>query len=100
MGNLILSALNITLYVKNKYMNKTTILFLIIWSILAIAAFVSSFWAPLVVEIFNLTFGGINMLVILTWLFGWISFKLEERKLNKLIDESNKLLDKELEDGM
>ena len=41
---------------------------MILWGILALAAFISAFFIPVLwVKIVSLLFGGVNMLVLLSW---------------------------------
>ena len=77
-------------------MTKGNFIFIAIWSILAICAFVSNFWAPLVLEIFNITFGGVNMLLIITWVLSWIKIRNNKKYLEEVIEKYNQELDEEL----
>lgn len=79
-------------------MEKTGKIMLLIWVILALISFVSSFWAPLYFKIIGLIFGGVNVIVILTWIISYFILKFQHKKLQKEIEESNKELDKELEE--
>lgn len=69
---------------------------LIIWALLAITSFVASFFAPLVVKIIGLVFGGVNIVVILTWIFSLLFDYISEARLQTLLEETNKLIDEEL----
>jgi pilus assembly protein TadC len=42
-------------------------IFVLIWIVLAVISFVSSFWAPLFFKILGIVFGSVNILVILCW---------------------------------
>lgn len=79
-------------------MEKTGKIMLLIWVILALISFVSSFWAPLYFKIIGLIFGGVNVIVILTWIISYFILKFQHRKLQKEIEKSNKELDKEFEE--
>lgn len=51
---------------------------------MALAAFISAFFIPVIwVKIVNLVFGGVNMLVILSWLISVIQAKKEFQKQKK-----------------
>jgi pilus assembly protein TadC len=47
----------------------------IIWSVLAIISFVSSFWAPLFFKIIGIAFGAVNIFVIIAWIVSIYMFK-------------------------
>lgn len=62
-----------------------------IWSILAILSFINPWIGlPLLTNIVNITFGIINMLVIITWIVSFFVMRKENKKLQKLIEETNK----------
>jgi uncharacterized membrane protein required for colicin V production len=69
---------------------------LIIWALLALSSFVSSFFAPLVVKIIGLTFGGVNIIIILTWVFSLLYKYIDEARLQAFLEEANKSIDEEL----
>lgn len=57
---------------------------MIFWGLMALVAFISAFFIPVIwVKIVNLVFGGVNMLVILSWLISVIQAKKEFRKNQK-----------------
>ena len=59
-----------------------------IWSILAILSFINPWIGlPLLINIVNITFGIINMLVIITWIVSFFVMRKENKKLQKLIEE-------------
>lgn len=59
-----------------------------IWSILAILSFINPWIGlPLLTNIVNITFGIINMLVIITWIVSFFVMRKENKKLQKLIEE-------------
>lgn len=81
-------------------MNKLSKIFLLVWIVLALVSFISSFWAPLYFKIIGLTFGTVNILTILTWVISYFVLKGQQSALEKMIEESNEELEKELEDGV
>lgn len=59
-----------------------------IWSILAILSFINPWIGlPLLTNIVNITFGILNMLVIITWIVSFFVMRKENKKLQKLIEE-------------
>ena len=59
-----------------------------IWSILAILSFKNPWLGlPLLINIVNITFGILNMLVIITWIVSFFVMRKENKKLQKLIEE-------------
>lgn len=79
-------------------MTKMSKILLIIWSLLAILNFIFAFWIePIVLMITGLTFGAFNIIVILTWVLFYFVMKGNQNLLNKMIEEENKKLEKELE---
>lgn len=82
-------------------MSKFSKILIIIWGLLAILNFVFAFWIePIVFMIAGLIFGAFNLIVILTWVFSYFVIKSNQNLLNKMIEDSNAELAKELEDGM
>lgn len=62
-----------------------------IWSILAILSFINPWIGlPLLTNIVNVTFGILNMLVIITWIVSFFVMRKENKKIKKLIEEANK----------
>lgn len=62
-----------------------------IWSILAILSFINPWIGlPLLTNIVNITFGILNMLVIITWIVSFFVMRKENKKIQKLIEEANK----------
>ena len=62
-----------------------------IWSILAILSFINPWIGlPLLLNIVNITFGILNMLVIITWIVSFFVMRKENKKFQKLIEEANK----------
>ena len=58
---------------------------MIFWGLMALVAFISAFFIPVIwVKIVNLVFGGVNMLVILSWLISVIQAKREYKKLKEM----------------
>ena len=81
-------------------MNKVNKIILLVWAILALISFVSAFWAPLYFKIIGIAFGSLNMITIITWVLSYFVMKGKQNMLNKMIEDSNAELNKELEDGM
>ena len=81
-------------------MNKVNKIILLVWAILALISFVSAFWAPLYFKIIGIAFGALNMTTIITWVLSYFVMKGNQNMLNKMIEDSNAELEKELEDGM
>lgn len=54
---------------------------IILWAVLALVAFIASFWIPVLwVKIIQLVFGGLNMLVVLSWVISSIQARKEYKK--------------------
>ena len=67
------------------------LLIVFIWSILAILSFINPWIGlPLLTNIVNITFGILNMLVIITWIVSFFVMRKENKKFQKLIEEANK----------
>ena len=67
------------------------LLIVFIWSILAILSFINPWLGlPLLTNIVNITFGILNMLVIITWIVSFFVMRKENKKFQKLIEEANK----------
>lgn len=81
-------------------MNKINKIILLVWAILALISFVSSFWAPLYFKIIGIAFGSLNIVTIITWLVLYFTMRSNQKTLDKMIKDSNAELEKELEDGM
>ena len=81
-------------------MNKVNKIILLVWAILALISFVSSFWAPLYFKIIGIAFGSLNIVTIITWLVLYFTMRSNQKTLDKMIKDSNAELEKELEDGM
>lgn len=64
-------------------MNKFSNIMLMIWGILALVSFISAFWAPIFFKIIGLTFGGLNMIVILTLVITFFQGVYYRNKLNQ-----------------
>lgn len=78
-------------------MNKVNKIILLVWAILALISFVSAFWAPLYFKIIGIAFGSLNIVTIITWIVLYFTMKGNQMALNKMIEEENKKLEKELE---
>lgn len=48
-------------------MDKLSKILFLAWIALAIASFVASFWAPIVIKIIGLVFGSMNLMIIGSW---------------------------------
>ena len=81
-------------------MNKVNKIILLVWAILALISFVNAFWAPLYFKIIGIAFGSLNIITIITWVLSYFVMKGNQNMLNKMIEDSNAELEKELEDGM
>lgn len=55
---------------------------MILWGIMALAAFIVSFFIPVLwIKIVNWVFGGVNMLIVLSWAISTIQARREYKKL-------------------
>lgn len=79
-------------------MNKINKIILLVWAILALISFVSSFWAPLYFKIIGIAFGSLNIVTIITWLVLYFTMRSNQKTLDKMIEDSNAELEKELEE--
>ena len=70
--------------------NKLTKILFLVWCGLAIASFVSSFWAPLIIKIIGIVFGSVNLLIMGSWAASIIQGRREYRKQMKLLAEQEK----------
>ena len=75
-------------------MNRFTKILLMVWVALAVASFVASFWAPMVVKIIGMVFGGLNLMAIGSWA---ISYFQEKASARKMAEEVIKLAEQEME---
>lgn len=66
-------------------MNKFTKILLLVWACLAILSFLNAFWAPLYFKIIGLTFGGLNMITILTWVITYLQGIYYQNKIEREI---------------
>ena len=64
-------------------MNRFTYILMIIWGCLAILSFGCAFFAPLFIKIIGLTFGGMNILIILAWVITYLQSLLLEKNITK-----------------
>ena len=55
----------------------------ILWMVLAVIAFVSSFWAAGLVKIIGLVFGGFNLLIILSWITAAIQGLVQAKRIKE-----------------
>lgn len=63
-------------------MEKTTNVVMIIWMVLAIAAFASSFFVPLIPKIIGLVFGAVNISLIFALAFDYFKNKKKNTEEN------------------
>ena len=65
--------------------NKLTKILMVIWAVLALASFVSGWFAPLFWGIVNWTFGGLNLMIIGSLLIALVqsrkAYKMQEKQL-------------------
>ena len=54
-----------------------------VWILLAIVSFVASFWAPIFFKVIGLVFGGMNMLIILSWTIAVLQARKDYHKLKE-----------------
>lgn len=71
--------------------SKLTIVLMILWAVLAVASFVSGWWAPLFWGIVNWVFGGLNLMIIGSWVIATLLAKREYKKQEKLLAEQNQV---------
>ena len=69
--------------------DKMTKILMIVWAVLAVASFVSGWWAPLFWGIVNWVFGALNLMIIGSWTIATVLAKREYKKQQKLIAEQN-----------
>lgn len=60
--------------------NKLTKFLMAIWVVLAVASFVSGWFAPLFWGIVNWVFGGLNLMIIISWTIALIQARKEYKK--------------------
>lgn len=65
-------------------MDKFGKIIFLVWTILAIASFVCSFWAPLFIKIVGIVFGALNLMIIGSWV---ITFFQEVRAAKRILKE-------------
>ena len=68
-------------------MDKLTKILFIIWCVLAVSAFVSSFFVPLIPKIIGIVFGSVNLLIIGSWISSIVQARREYKRQQKLIAE-------------
>lgn len=64
-------------------MSKMTKIMMGIWAFLAIVSFICAFFCPLFPKIIGLTFGGLNILVILTYIIAYFQGLYWKNKIQK-----------------
>ena len=60
---------------------------MILWAVLALASFVSGWFAPLFWGIVNWVFGGLNLMIIGSWAVALIQARKEYKKQMKMLAE-------------
>ena len=68
--------------------NKVTKILFTIWTVLAVAAFVAGFWAPVWIKVIDIVFGSFNLLIIGSWLSAIIQGRREYKKQQLLLEET------------
>ena len=87
------------LYYKKRVsiMEKGTKIMVWIWAILALISFVGSWFTPLwFFKVCGWAFGGLNIMIGLSWLIATIQGKIEARKAIEHTDEIIKLAEEQL----
>lgn len=52
-----------------------------VWGLMVLAAFISAFFIPVLwIKIVNLVFGGVNILIVLSWVISTIKARREYKK--------------------
>lgn len=74
-------------YIKKSNMDKFGKIAFMVWMVLAIACFVASFWAPIVIKVLGIVFGSLNLMIIGSWV---ITFFQERRAIRKLKKDADK----------
>ena len=64
-------------------MDRFSKIFMIIWVVLALASFVSSFWAPIVLKVIGIAFGVMNVALIGSWTLTTIKEKQENNEVKE-----------------
>lgn len=64
-------------------MTKLGKIMLIIWGVLALLSFVSAFWAPLYFKILGITFGALNVMILLTLVISYFQGLYYSNKMKK-----------------
>lgn len=83
---------NLHLYRKRNIMeSRITKILMMVWAVLALASFVSGWFAPLFWGIVNWTFGGLNLMVIGSWTIATLAAKRALRKQQKINAEQIKV---------
>ena len=71
--------------------SRITKILMMVWAVLALASFVSGWFAPLFWGIVNWTFGGLNLMVIGSWTIATLAAKRALRKQQKINAEQIKV---------
>ena len=65
-------------------MDKLTQVLFIIWCVLAVSAFASSFFVPLIPKIIGIVFGSVNLLIIGSWIAAVFQARREYKRQQKI----------------
>lgn len=68
-------------------MTKLGKIMLIIWGVLALLSFVSAFWAPLYFKIIGITFGALNVMILLTLVISYFQGLYYSNKVKKEFED-------------
>lgn len=72
-------------------MTKLGKIMLIIWGVLALLSFVSAFWAPLYFKILGITFGALNVMILLTLVISYFQGLYYSNKMKKVFGDELQL---------
>ena len=72
-------------------MDKPTKIVFGIWAVMAVALFISAFWAPVVIAIINWIFGGLNILILGSLGLTQIQTIAEVNKVKKQVEDELQL---------
>ena len=68
-------------------MNTFTKILIFVWSLLSIASFICAFFLPTLPMFINLTFGGLNLMVIINYIVTYFQMKKVKNNLSKTLEE-------------
>ena len=67
-------------------MNTFTKILIFVWSLLSIASFICAFFLPTLPKFINLTFGGLNLMVIINYIVTYFQMKKVKNNLHKTLE--------------